>query len=237
MQKPTISAWPPKAAAWPPKRTGTPDSPPTVLTPRFQMAFLYAMRLHENQRRKTGFQAPYLAHLMGVASLVLEYGGSEDMAIAALLHDAAEDQGGEDTLNYIYDVFGSEVGTMVQDCTDAMPAEGEAKAPWKERKLAYLQALPEKSEWSLLVSMADKVYNARAIVAEQRLQGDRAFEKFKGGKDGTVWYYRSLVAMYQQALDDTEHPLQYHLDGIKGLMSELRVAVNEMERLAYYPNG
>ena len=134
------------------------------LTPRFEAALVMAAQLHADQFRK-GTDTPYVAHLIGVASLVLENGGSEDQAIAGLLHDAVEDQGGQSTLTRIRDHFGDGVADIVDHCTDA---DVEPKPPWRARKEAYIAAAQHMPVDAALVSCADKLYNARAILADLR---------------------------------------------------------------------
>ena len=163
-----------------------------MLSARFDEAFAYAHALHRAQRRK-GKATPYVAHLMGVAALTLEHGGAEDQAIAALLHDAAEDQGGEATLAEIRARFGAAVARIVADCTDTM---AEPKPAWRPRKEAYLAHLARADASSLLVSLADKVYNAEAIAEDFRAQGEGAFARFSGGPAGTRRYYRALAETF-----------------------------------------
>lgn len=167
-----------------------------IPTDRFDDALVYASRLHRNQRRK-GTDIPYVAHLLAVAALVIEHGGDEDQAIAALLHDAAEDQGGAATLAEIEARFGSAVARIVGDCTDSWC---EPKPPWRARKQAYLEKLAAKPEASLLVSLADKTHNARAILADRRQVGEAIWDRFTGGRDGTLWYYRSLAHCFGTVL-------------------------------------
>jgi (p)ppGpp synthase/HD superfamily hydrolase len=162
----------------------------------FDDALAYASRLHRTQTRK-GSNIPYVSHLLGVCSLVIENGGDEAQAIAALLHDAAEDQGGEATLNEIRARYGEPVARIVADCTDAWT---EPKPPWRARKEAYLAALPSKPSASLLVSLADKTHNARAIAGDYRVLGDALWPRFSGGREGTVWYYTSLGAIFARVL-------------------------------------
>jgi (p)ppGpp synthase/HD superfamily hydrolase len=147
------------------------------LSDRFDDALAYASRLHREQTRK-GSDIPYVAHLLAVCSLVIEHGGNEDQAIAALLHDAAEDQGGEPRLSEIRARYGAAVADIVADCTDAWT---EPKPPWRPRKEAYLAALPSKPSASLLVSLADKVHNASAILGDYQVLGDKLWDRFKGG--------------------------------------------------------
>jgi (p)ppGpp synthase/HD superfamily hydrolase len=134
---------------------------------------------------------------MTVAALVVEHGGNENQAIAGLLHDAAEDQGGAPTLADIRAKFGDAVAEIVSDCTDAW---AEPKPPWRERKQAYLAALPGKPAKSLLVSLADKTHNAEAIHFDYRELGDRLWDRFNGGEVGTRWYYNALVDVFSDAM-------------------------------------
>ncbi len=168
----------------------------TALTDRFDDALAYASRIHRTQYRK-GTDIPYVSHLLAVASLTLQYGGDEDQAIAALLHDAAEDQGGEERLDDIRQRFGENVAKIVADCTDSWI---EPKPPWLERKQAYIAALATKSPGSLLVSLADKTHNASAIVADLREHGDALWARFTGGRDGSLWYYRELANAFSRLI-------------------------------------
>lgn len=167
-----------------------------MLTSRFDEAFAYARQLHNSQRRKET-AIPYISHLMCVSGLVLENGGDEDQAIAALLHDAAEDQGGAETLAVVKARFGEKVATIVADCTDAW---AEPKPEWRPRKEAYLASLPGKAASSLLVSLADKTHNAEAILCDRRAIGDAIWSRFTGGREGTIWYYRALADIFATAL-------------------------------------
>ena len=167
-----------------------------MLTERFDEAFRYAHGLHRAQTRK-GTSIPYVSHLMSVAALVIEHGGNEDQAIAALLHDAAEDQGGAPTLAHIRKTFGDPVANIVSDCTDAW---SEPKPEWRPRKEAYLAKLPAKPTQSLLVSLADKTHNAKAILYDYRVLGDQLWPRFNGGAEGTRWYYGSLVEIFKDKM-------------------------------------
>ena len=160
-----------------------------MLTERFTKALKLAAELHYHQLRK-GTNIPYISHLLGVTSLVLEHGGNEDEAIAALLHDAVEDQGGAATLKLIRNQFGDNVAAIVEGCTDSYE---EPKPPWRTRKENYIVHLKEVSSSVLLVSCADKLHNARAILNDLRVCGESVWERFSGGCEGTLWYYRSLV--------------------------------------------
>lgn len=169
--------------------------PETQLTGRFLEGFRLAFEKHIDQTRK-GTQIPYISHLMAVASLVFEHGGTEDQAVAALLHDAVEDQGGRETLQEIREAFGDQVAEIVDGCTDAYT---KPKPPWKERKAAYLEKLRDAPDAVLLVSLADKVHNARSILLDLQLTGNRTWEKFTGKKSGTLWYYQSLANIFDSA--------------------------------------
>lgn len=160
-----------------------------MLTDRFDEALAYASRLHRDQRRK-GTDVPYVAHLLGVASIALENGANEDQAIAALLHDAVEDQGGLARLDEIRTRFGPLVADIVSDCTDAAI---EPKPEWRSRKEAYIASLAHKQIASLQVSLADKTHNAGAIVADLVVHGNALWSRFTGGRDGTLWYYGALA--------------------------------------------
>jgi (p)ppGpp synthase/HD superfamily hydrolase len=172
----------------------------TVLTHRFTDAIDYARIAHAAQFRK-GSRIPYLYHLLGVASMVLEYGGNEDQAIAGLLHDVLEDCGEEHAAT-IRAQFGDAVGAIVEACTDGT-VEGKAKAEcggtaldhWRERKLKYLAHLRAESAEALLVSGCDKLHNARAILGdlEDPAVGVAVFERFTARRDGTLRYYQSLA--------------------------------------------
>jgi len=160
-----------------------------TLTARFEEALVYAARLHAGQVRK-GTNIPYITHLLAVTGIVLEHGATEDEAIAALLHDAAEDQGGRATLEEIRERFGDAVAEIVAGCTDSWKIP---RPRWRKRKEAYLAHLPVASESVRLVSAADKLHNARSILADYRELGESLWRRFKGGRQGTLWYYRSLV--------------------------------------------
>lgn len=162
---------------------------PAMLTVRFDDAFLYASRLHANQTRR-GRETPYIGHLMGVASIVLAHGGDEDQAIAALLHDAAEDQGGHETLRQIERQFGQRVAAIVRDCTDSLD---EPQPAWRARKERYVDHLQHAPAATRLVAAADKLFNAREILEDYRQLGDKLWERFAGGRD-VLWYYKALVA-------------------------------------------
>jgi (p)ppGpp synthase/HD superfamily hydrolase len=186
-----------------------------ALSTRFEEALVFATRLHARQVRK-GTSVPYVSHLLAVASLVLEQGGDEDAAIAALLHDAAEDQGGRPTLDEIRRRFSDRVAEIVEGCSDAFTF---LKPPWRKRKEAYLAHLPQASAAVRLVSAADKLHNARMILADYRQSGKAVWRRFNGGRDGTLWYNRALVEALRAA-------------GPSPLVEELERVVAELERLA-----
>lgn len=165
------------------------------LTSRFDDAFRYAHEIHGAQTRK-GSGTPYIGHLLGVASIVLEDGGSEDEAIAALLHDAAEDQGGRPRLEDIRKKFGEAVARIVEDCTDSW---SDPKEPWLERKQTYIQHARKLSGPSLRVSAADKVHNCYGILRDLRNFGERAWERLNATPDDVLAYYESLVRAFREA--------------------------------------
>lgn len=165
------------------------------LSARFDQAFAYASLLHASQTRK-GSRTPYIAHLMGVAALVLEDGGSEDEAIAGLLHDSVEDHPREGhTEEEIRLLFGERVLRIVLGCTDAFE---HPKPPWKKRKLDYLKHLAAAPADVRRVSAADKLHNARAVLHDYRHQGERLWRRFNAGKKDQLWYYRSLVEVLKK---------------------------------------
>lgn len=185
------------------------------LTERFERALSYAVRLHARQVRKSG-SVPYIAHLLGVTALVLEDGGDEDEAIAALLHDAVEDQGGHPVLDEIRSIFGERVARIVDGCTDAYT---NPKPPWTKRKNDYLEHLPDAQPDVRRVSLADKLHNARALLATYRQEGERTWGYFKGGKTGTLWYYRSLSDVFgDESGDFMAQELKRVLDQLEALI-------------------
>lgn len=186
-----------------------------IFSRRFVEALCYAAKLHARQfRKRTG--RPYIGHLLGVTSIVIEYGGDEEMAIAALLHDAVEDQGGMPRLREIRKKFGKRVAHIVDGCTDSYT---EPKPPWMERKRAYVASAAKESADVRLVSAADKLANVRETLHDVRTQGGSVFERFAGKKDGTLWYYRELVRVFRRA-------------GNNPLIEELERTVSELEAQA-----
>jgi (p)ppGpp synthase/HD superfamily hydrolase len=180
---------------------------------RFQRALTYAARLHATQFRKETTR-PYIAHLLGVTSTVLTHGGDEDEAIAALLHDAVEDQGGKPRLREIRRTFGARVARIVDGCTDA---DTEPKPPWRERKKKYLRHLRKANSSVRLVSAADKLYNARETLADFQTHRHSLWSRFKGGKEETLWYYESVAKILAAK-------------GPKDLVEELKSVVTELRR-------
>jgi (p)ppGpp synthase/HD superfamily hydrolase len=164
------------------------------LGPRFLRAFAFAAEKHKAQTRKAS-TIPYIAHLMGVASLVLEAGGDEDLAIAALLHDVVEDCGGAPMLKEVRRRFGRRVAKVVDGCTDA---DTDPKPPWRDRKEKYLRHLMTTDADTQLVSAADKLNNIRSILSDYRSVGESVWSRFNGGRDGTLWYYRTLRDIFRR---------------------------------------
>ena len=161
---------------------------------KFEEGLIYATRAHGNQtRKKTGI--PFVAHVLGVTAIALEYGANESEAIGALLHDTVEDCGGVERLRDIRGRFGDDVARIVDGCTDTYEVP---KPPWLERKRSYIEHLKDSDSSTLLVSASDKLHNTRAILAELRRHGLEVFERFSGKKDGTVWYYRTLVTAFTE---------------------------------------
>jgi (p)ppGpp synthase/HD superfamily hydrolase len=167
---------------------------PLTTTDRFAAAMAYAHQVHHGQRRK-GTGIPYMAHILGVAALALEYGADEEEAIAALLHDAAEDGGGEATLAEIRARFGDIVGDIVLGCSDSLVEDPEDKLPWRERKENYLAHLEHASRSVCLVSAADKLHNVRSIIRDYNEHGDAIWDRFQGRREGTLWYYETVADM------------------------------------------
>ncbi len=164
-----------------------------MLGERFDRALVLASSLHRTQTRKES-GTPYVAHLLAVAALAIEHGADEDQAIAALLHDAVEDQGGLPTRDRIRAEFGPRVAELVMALTDAVVVP---KPPWRQRKEQYLAHLAQAPDEVLLISACDKLHNARSIVEDHAAVGPRLWERFSGGRDGTIWYYQSLVAVFR----------------------------------------
>jgi GTP pyrophosphokinase len=194
----------------------------------FESALKYASRLHAKQTRK-GSDAPYVSHLLAVAAIVLEHGGTEKEAIAALLHDAVEDQGGQATLVEIRRRYGKRVAGIVAACsdTDQLP-----KPPWHERKEAYVKRLRSEPYSVRLVVAADKLHNARHLLSSYRVQGEDLWPHFKGGREGTLWYYRAVVDALVAAAEPGENQLRAILDEIERTLATLQLAMAEQDLTA-----
>jgi (p)ppGpp synthase/HD superfamily hydrolase len=186
-----------------------------VLTGRFERALVFAARLHRDQRRK-GSGVPYVSHLLAVCELTLEYGGDEDEAIAALLHDAIEDQGGAAARAEILREYGARVTEIVDGCTDT---DQSPKPAWRPRKEAYIRHVAQASASVRLVSACDKLHNARSLVMDYRTYGEDLWGRFTGGREGTLWYYRAMVNALRAA-------------GASPVIDELDRVVTELETLA-----
>jgi (p)ppGpp synthase/HD superfamily hydrolase len=192
------------------------EGSPVVLGERFRRALVLAFDLHRGQVRKGSTGIPYIGHLLGVTSIVIEDGGDEDEAIAALLHDGPEDQGGEPTLDRIRAEFGDRVADIVEGCSDTLE---DPKPPWRERKEAYLAHLEEAPPEVLRVSLADKLHNARSILSDYREVGEELWSRFNGTREESLWYYRSLSEIFARRCSGP-------------LVEELETTVTEIEALA-----
>jgi (p)ppGpp synthase/HD superfamily hydrolase len=188
------------------------------LTARFDDALRFASDLHRSQVRKVS-GVPYIGHLLSVSSLVIEGGGTETQAIAGLLHDAVEDQGGAKTLATIRDRFGDDVATIVDECSDT---DQVPKPPWKQRKQNYIDHLGYASKATLLVSLADKLDNARAILRDYGAEGPAVFERFNERDPREhMWYYRSLLAVYRR------HENSWLVDELERVLDTLEGLIND----------
>jgi (p)ppGpp synthase/HD superfamily hydrolase len=186
-------------------------------TERFESAMSYAHQVHRHQRRK-GTGIPYIAHILGVTAIAIEYGASEDEAIAALLHDAAEDGGGEPTLAYIRAQFGDAVADIVLGCSDSLVEDPEDRLPWLERKENYLAHLENASHSVCLVSAADKLHNVRSMIRDYREHGDDIWDRFQGKREGSLWYYETVSHVLAR---------RYHSQ----LTRDLQAAVDELQEI------
>ncbi len=185
------------------------------LGPRFDDALLLAHHWHRDQQRKVS-GIPYISHLLAVAAIVLDHGGDEDEAIAALLHDAIEDQGGPQARAEILRRFGPRVTEIVDGCTDT---DEVPKPPWRPRKEAYIAHLQHACPSNRLVSAADKLHNARSILQDYRQHGEAVWSRFAGGRDGMLWYLRAVTNALAAG-------------GSLSVVDELERTVSELERLA-----
>ena len=191
-----------------------------LLSPRFEKALVYANRLHACDKRK-GTSVPYVAHLLGVCALVLSDGGSEEEAVAALLHDALEDHPNETSREEIGKRFGARVLSIVEDCTDTPPDyKGGDKPPWRQRKESYVEHIRSSDSRSHRVALADKLNNITSTIVDYRRHGESVWERFNAGKEDQVWLYRTLVEAFREA-------------GVKGPMfDEFAKVVKELDRMA-----
>lgn len=200
-------------------RNGLPVTP--LLTARFDEALAFTSQVHRLQNRKGG-AVPYIAHLLAVTALVLEYGGDEDTAIAALLHDTVEDQGGLPMLERVRAAFGARIAAIVMEVSDN---EGDPKPPWQQRKQDFIDSIPRLSPEARLIALADKLHNVRSTIAEFRRVGEIVWTRFQGRRDGTLWYYREVLSALQSNLQITDEPL----------LQELTRAITELFTLANEP--
>jgi (p)ppGpp synthase/HD superfamily hydrolase len=175
------------------------------LSGQFEKALTYATRIHGGRLRKKT-RIPYIAHILGVAAIAMEYGANETEAIAALLHDAVEDCGGAKRLRDIERKFGKDVARIVEGCTDT---DQTPKPPWLERKKAYVAHVRHAPMPTKLVSASDKMHNVRAILMDYRKEGERLWSRFNSGKQGALWYYRALVTAFS---GKRIRPLVHELD-------------------------
>lgn len=191
-----------------------------LLSSRFTQAIDYARHLHIETRKATNI--PYMAHLLGVASLVMGENGhapipvTEDMVIAAILHDTVEDHGGMPRLQDIEHNFGAEVARLVKGLTDSFAEDPSERAPWEERKRAYVERLGREPLDVQLISAADKLYNARTILSDYRDIGNRVFERFKRGGDEQLWYFSELLRVFRG------HPANRIVDEFARVVNELK---------------
>jgi GTP pyrophosphokinase len=198
------------------------------LGPRFEQALGFAISHHREHRRK-GTQVPYAAHLLAVASLVLEMESSEDEAIAALMHDVIEDGGGEEAEAEIRERFGDDVARIVRANSDSV---SRPKPPWRQRKESYVASIATKAPDELRVSIADKLHNARSILSDHRRHGDQVFARFGGRREGTLWYYRALIGAFEARRADLGEGGGQALDELRQVIAELdrRVAADDDSR-------
>lgn len=193
------------------------------LTHRFTRAVDYARILHIERRK--GTEIPYMAHLLGVASLVMSESGhvpfpvTEDMVIAAVLHDTVEDHGGSTRLADVTENFGPAVASMVEGLSDTLSEDSLNKEPWLERKQTYLTKLAEEPKEVQLISAADKLHNARSIVDDYRVIGSEVWKRFKRGRDQQLWYFNELLKIFRNS-------------GENRIVEELGRVVDELKELS-----
>ncbi len=191
-----------------------------LLTPRFASALVYAAELHQQQERKVS-GVPYIAHLLRVSGIVLEYGGNEKEAIAAMLHDAVEDQGGSPVLEAIREKFGETVAAIVAGCSDSF---ARPKPPWRQRKQDHVDHVRAAAPSVRLVVAADKLDNTRSLLREYRVRGESLWGFFHGGRQGTLWYYGAMLAALKEP-------------GSSPLVEEFERTLEELRRMAGQDNG
>src|SRR5213083_744338 len=195
------------------------------LSEKFEEPLIYATRAHGDQmRKKTGI--PYIAHILGVTAIAMEYGANETEAIGALLHDAVEDCGGAKRLRDIERKFGKDVAKIVDGCTDT---DQTPKPPWRDRKKAYVAHVRHAPMSTKLVSASDKLHNVRAILMDYRKEGERLWSRFNGGKQGALWYYRALVNAFS---GKRMQPLLQELDRT---VTELELLSNNEAQVQHPP--
>jgi len=197
------------------------DGAQRLLSERFTEALRFAAERHADQARKGDDAIPYVSHLLGAGSLVLEHGANEDEAIAALLHDAVED--GKATLDEIRDRFGDTVADIVRGCSDT---DQQKKPAWRPRKERWIKSLQTAGPSVRLVAAADKLHNARAVLRDYRRLGEALWSRFQGKKDGTLWYYDDVLATFREA-DDPR--LAAIVDDLAEVVAELHRRVEENE--------
>jgi (p)ppGpp synthase/HD superfamily hydrolase len=193
-----------------------------MITKRFTRAVEYALAAHLGDVRK-GTTIPYISHLIQVAGLVLEFGGTEEEAIGGLLHDTAEDAGGEATLADIRDAFGPDVERIVRENSDSITDSKADKAPWRERKEQYIAAISHKPESALLVSVCDKIHNVRSLITDTQNLGPSHWNRFNASREDSLWYYQSLVKAFQRRAPDFPRltPAVRELENAVGTLTDL----------------
>ena len=205
------------------------------ISPRFRDAINRALILHRGQKRKKtkeerargDAEVPYAAHLFSVAALAMEHGADEDETIAAFLHDAAEDQGGEELLAELEDVYGSRVATIIRGCSDSLTAPREGRGEWRARKDRFIEFVRTDADPSVLLVVAcDKVHNARSVVTDLARFGPGIFARFSSGQEGTLWYYRAILTALRSREADMRTDLQ------RLLLDDLERIIDRMERFA-----
>lgn len=196
-----------------------------TLSADFEDALAMTACLHRQQKRK-GSDTPYIAHLLAVTAMALEFGATEHEAIAALLHDAAEDQGGAEQLRKICDRFGKNVAHIVEGCSDTLE---QPKPPWRARKESFVSRLATAPYSVRLVVAADKLHNARDIAESYRVMGDELWSRFTTGRPGTLWYYRAVTDALAGSLQPQERRLASLIAELDQVITELEQATQERQ--------